>query len=131
MFEQKALVYGLAGATVGTLAEIAGWGAVVVIVSLFGWAVSSLDQLAGWTDDATRLTKLSIVKGVFASVAAAALVVLLGHWQGWHPLVNVVAAFLGGMSGDKLLRPMADGMIARAKVAVEALFGTTKPPSGH
>jgi hypothetical protein len=128
--EQKTLLYGIAGATAGTLAEIAGWGVVVVIVSLFGWAVSSLDQLAGWTDDATRLTKLSIVKGVFASIAAAALVVLLGHWQGWHPLVNVVAAFLGGMSGDKLLRPMADGMIARLQLALDAVFGSKKPPTG-
>lgn len=124
--EQNSMAIAASGgmlATLGVIGDLAGWGAIVLVVSLFGWAVSSLDQLAGWTDDAPRLAKLTIVKGICASVAAAAIVVIIGHWLQWHPLANVVAAFLGGMAGDKLLRPMADGLIARIGAGAGALFG--------
>lgn len=128
VIEQKTLVAGITGLSMAALAEIAGWGAVVVVVSLFGWAVSSLEQLAGWTDGATSLTKLTIIKGVFASIAAASIVVMVGHWQDWHPLLNVGCAFLGGMAGDKLLRPLSEGLIARLGAGLEALLG--KKPGG-
>jgi hypothetical protein len=121
----KTFFAGAVGAAAGTLIEVAGWGVLVIVVSLLGWAVSSLDQLAGWTDGAPRLAKLTIVKGIFASIAAAAVVVIIGQLWAWHPLAIVVCAFLGGMSGDKLLRPLADGMIARLAAAFDALLGKT------
>lgn len=121
--QAQTILTGTASITTAMLIEVAGWGAVVVMVSLFGWAVSSLQVLASWTDDAPKLVKLEIVKGVFASIAAAALFVIVGHWQGWPMLLNVVGAFLSGMAGDKLLRPMSETVIQRAQAALEAIFG--------
>ncbi len=126
--EQKAMAVSGIGAIIGFMGDLAGWGAIVLVVSLLGWAVSSLDQLAGWTDDATKLVKLTIIKGIFASIAAAAIVVLIGNWMQWHPMGIVIGAFLGGMAGDKLLRPLADGMVARLAAGLQALIGNGKSP---
>ena len=127
--EQKTamLVSGFAAMSTATIVEVAGWGVVVLVVALFGWAVSSLEALAGWTDDATKLAKLTIIKGIFASVAAAAIVVAVGNWQEWHPLVIVGCAFLGGMAGDKLLRPLSDGLTTRLGAMLDALLGKGGP----
>ena len=126
--EQKTqTISGIASITTALIGEIFGWGLIVLVVSLFGWAVSSLHTLAGWTDSAPVVAKLEIVKGIFASIAAAAIFVLIGNWQGWPTLLNIVGAFLAGMSGDRLLRPLADGMIARLGAALDAAFGRGKP----
>ena len=117
------VISGTASITTAVVAEILGWSFVIVLVALFGWAVSSLHVLAGWTDDAPIVQKLEIVKGIFASIAAAAVFVMIGHWQGWPMLLNVLGAFFAGMAGDKLLRPMADTVIGRAQAALDAIFG--------
>ena len=114
---------GSVGITTAIVAEIIGWSLVVTLVALFGWAVSSLHVLANWTDDAPILQKLEIVKGIFASIAAAAVFVMIGHWQDWPMLLNVLGAFFAGMAGDRLLRPMADTVISRAQAAMDAIFG--------
>ena len=117
------VISGTASITTAVVAEILGWSFVIILVALFGWAVSSLHVLAGWTDDAPIVQKLEIVKGIFASIAAAAVFVMIGHWQGWPMLLNVLGAFFAGMAGDKLLRPMADTVIGRAQAALDAIFG--------
>lgn len=123
MEQKTTIVSGIASISTAVVSEVLGWSAVVLFVSMLGWAVSSLHTLAGWTDDAPIVAKLEIIKGVFASVAAAAIFVLIGNWQEWPTLLNIVGAFLAGMSGDRLLRPLADGMIARLGAAVDAMFG--------
>ena len=127
MEQKTTTISGIASITTAITAEILGWSVVVLIVSLFGWAVSSLHTLANWTDSAPIVAKLEIVKGVFASIAAAAIFVLIGNWQNWPTLLNIVGAFLAGMSGDRLLRPLADGLIARLGAALDAAFGKGKP----
>ena len=114
---------GAASITTAVVLEILGWSLVITIVALFGWAVSSLHVLAGWTDEAPILQKLEIIKGIFASIAAAAVFVMIGHWQDWPMLLNVLGAFFAGMAGDRLLRPMADTVISRAQAAMDAIFG--------
>ena len=119
----QSVLTGTASVTTALVAEILGWSFVVIVVALFGWAVSSLHVLAGWTDDAPVVQKLEIIKGIFASIAASAVFVMVGHWQGWPMLLNVLGAFFAGMAGDRLLRPMADTVIQRAQAALDAIFG--------
>lgn len=126
--EQKTqTITGISSLTAAVVAEVLGWSLVVLVVALFGWAVSSLHTLANWTDTAPAVAKLEIVKGIFASISAAAIFVMIGHWQVWPTLLNIVGAFLAGMSGDRLLRPLADGLIARLGAALDAAFGRGKP----
>ena len=127
MEQKTTTITGIASLTSAVIGEVLGWSLIVLVVSLFGWAVSSLHTLAGWTDSAPIVAKLEIVKGIFASIAAAAIFVLVGNWQGWPTLLNIIGAFLAGMSGDRLLRPLADGLIARLGAALDAAFGKGKP----
>jgi hypothetical protein len=105
----------------GATAVVVGlWVAGIVVISTLGWAVSSLHTLAGWTDNATVTDKLEIIKGLLASIAAGGVVAALG-WHYQMPIILVfVGVFLGGFSGDKYLKPIAEKFLER-------VFGKVAP----
>lgn len=101
-------------------------GSGIVLVSVIGWAVSSLHVLAGWTDNATRAEKLEICKGILASISAGGIGAVYGVHAGWPMVAVILAAFFGGYSGDRWLKPLAEAVLARVNIAIT---GAT-PPSG-
>lgn len=120
------------GSGVGLMADpvaLAGWivvGGVILLVSLVGWAVSSLHVLAGWTDNATRAEKLEICKGILASVSAGGLGAGYAAHAGWPMVAVILTAFFAGYSGDRWLKPLAEAVLARVNVAITG----TVPPKG-
>jgi len=102
--------------------KVLGWALVVAALSLFGWSVSSLHLLAGWTDGELA-ARLEIVRGVLASVGAGAVAALAGFYYELPIVLICIAVFFAGMSGERYLKPMAEQLLGRLNAAFLGLFG--------
>lgn len=107
-----------AGETVKALDFHSGrwWGLFlfVQLITLLGYAASSLSQWAGWIDG-TILAKLQIIQGVACALMAGNIAFLLGvHYAQVTEVQALIASGAGGYGGDKLLTPLLNRIFGKA-----------------
>jgi hypothetical protein len=84
------------------------------LITLLGYAASSLSQWAGWVDG-TVLAKLTIIQGVACSLMAGNIAFLLGlHYAQVTEVQALIASGAGGYGGDKLLTPLLNRIFGKA-----------------
>lgn len=112
------------------LLKVIGWSAAVILLALFGWSISSLHVLAGWSDGGLA-ARLEIIRGMLASVGAGAVAALGGYYYQLPIVLICLAVFLAGMSGQRFLVPLGERFLARLTAAFDGFFGKngngTKP----
>lgn len=102
--------------------KVVGGVLAVLALSMFGWAISSLHMLAGWTDGGL-LGRLEIIKGMLASVGGGTLVTLLGLYFEMPIVLICIGVFAAGLAGERFLRPFAEQILGRFTAVVNAAFG--------
>lgn len=92
------------------------WGLFIFVqlITLLGYAASSLSQWAGWIDG-TVLARLTIIQGVACSLMAGNIAFLLGvHYMQVTEVQALIASGAGGYGGDKLLTPLLNRIFGKA-----------------
>jgi hypothetical protein len=84
----------------------------IMIFGSAGWACSSLDQLAGWSESSFA-TKLEIVRGVLVSLCAAVLAYFVLRLAGGSEPLSFFSAFGAAWGGDSGLRSAIERMQTR------------------
>ena len=96
--------------------ESGRWWAVLLfvqVITLVGYAASSLSQWAGWIDG-TILQRLTIMQGMFAALLAGNMSYFLGlHYAGLSEIMAMMASGAGGYGGDRYLVPMFQKLLGR------------------
>ncbi len=98
------------------------WVFAVVGIAFLGWAISSLNVLAGWTP-ADLATRLEIVRGILSSIAAGGVAAVAGAYYGLPLPVMMMSIFFAGMMGDKFLKPLGERFMGRIGAAFDGFFG--------
>lgn len=110
--------------------KVIGWASVVILLSLFGWSITSLHVLAGWSDGDVA-ARLEIVRGMLASIGAGVVVALGGYYYQLPLAVICLSIFFAGMAGQKFLVPAGERILGRLMGAFDGFFGKngngTKP----
>jgi hypothetical protein len=96
--------------------------AVVLLLSMFGWAISSLHMLAGWTEGGLA-NRLVIIKGMLASLGGGMLIALGGLSTEMPVVLICIGVFAAGIAGERFLLPFVERILARITAIFEAALG--------